>query len=585
MEEDSSNLPHKKITLLFMDEVYKLDKEKLMSECEYFRTMFNQAFSDSKDDIIKIKFAFRPDSFKDFCTWMEKDSPPADLEIPRIPGKSCLEHLEYSEDYDHFDRLRNLLEISLVYHANNLIRDLTSIVAQHWLNSCSKNQRYFFDIWISSLELRFPELADLAKFLCCQNLRSLDQSLFSRKELTHERFVSLMGSVHHTASKEYLSNVIDARLSVEADDLKRKDLNDLLNRIKLAKRESWTMNCFFVDTTKKEGSDFVISRDIFSLRPKKCVVNPHNKFERLINVWKTMCGDNKDLVGAGIIGKGSNIFRVGGEIRIGSNKFLLNVGRYCLITKRWYYLTRLRTPRRHMGLAISNDKLIVIGGVGRYRMKQSSIEMLDMTENTWTRGPELPETFTDIPACCVVRGMVVIHISRLYIFNPLKNSWIGIQSNLHPNLLLGVRTFGVHGDTVYFVTSEFEQILAFKIQWVRDACEHDDGDCECDIVGAIISQTQVSQNQDLGILLNMTIANEIQSVAFCNEVDDLFNLVSTTDSFQKTSVEYSRIDESKKLVEKFALKDFPSFVFIGNGFQVIDPDYINLNHMEVPLND
>ncbi|CAB0033295.1 unnamed protein product [Trichogramma brassicae] len=344
--------------------------------------MFNQAFSDSKDDIIKIKFAFRPDSFKDFCTWMEKDSPPADLEIPRIPGKSCLEHLEYSEDYDHFDRLRNLLEISLVYHANNLIHDLTSIVAQHWLNSCSKNQRYFFDIWISSLELRFPELADLAKFLCCQNLPSLDQNVFSRKELTHERFVSLMGSVHHTASKEYLANIIDARLSVETDDLKRKDLNDLMNKIKLAKR--------------------------------------------------------------------SNIFRVGGEIRIGSNKFLLNVGRYCLITKRWYYLTRLRTPRRHMGLAISNNKLIVIGGVGRYRMKQSSIEMLDMTENTWTRGPELPETFTDIPACYVVRGMVVIHISRPYIFNPFKNSWIGIRNHLRPNLLLGVRTFGVHGDTVYF---------------------------------------------------------------------------------------------------------------------------------------
>ena len=48
----------------------------------------------------------------------------------------------------------------------------------------------------------------------------------------------------------------------------------------------------------------------------------------------------------------------------------------------------MATPRKFHACAVLDDHIYVLGGTGL-----SSTEIMDLTTNTWTSGPELPEDF------------------------------------------------------------------------------------------------------------------------------------------------------------------------------------------------
>lgn len=99
-----------------------------------------------------------------------------------------------------------------------------------------------------------------------------------------------------------------------------------------------------------------------------------------------------------------SIYLIGGELGLGTGRFNTTLWRYCLFSKKWYIETvyvklqslsvdvyiffrllsaqiivnRLPRPRRHMAVAFLKNKLYLFGGVGRHRLKLSSVDVYDI---------------------------------------------------------------------------------------------------------------------------------------------------------------------------------------------------------------
>ncbi|XP_047354538.1 uncharacterized protein LOC124950964 isoform X2 [Vespa velutina] len=131
----------------------------------------------------------------------------------------------------------------------------------------------------------------------------------------------------------------------------------------------------------------------------------------------------RDLIGLQVTGRGFNIYLVGGEYGLGTGQFNQIIWRYCLISKKWYYFARLPSPRRHMIAGFLSNCLIVVGGVGRHRLKLSSVDMLNIHTGKWTKAADVPENFTEVPHYSIMRKKLFLLRSSLYIFYPELESW------------------------------------------------------------------------------------------------------------------------------------------------------------------
>ena len=103
-----------------------------------------------------------------------------------------------------------------------------------------------------------------------------------------------------------------------------------------------------------------------------------------------------------------------------------------------------------MAVALVDNLLILIGGVGRYRLKLTSVEVLDLHTGAWSTAPDIPETFTDIPPSCVMNKIVVICVSNIYMYNTLSNSWLHVDHKLDQNDFCGIKCLTSYKNTLYF---------------------------------------------------------------------------------------------------------------------------------------
>lgn len=81
-----------------------------------------------------------------------------------------------------------LLRLSVLYVADDLVEDLTNLIACHWLTP-----KKSVEIWLLAKELGLAKLRDLAKATCVSRLEYVPES--SLLELTGEDFIELVGNI------------------------------------------------------------------------------------------------------------------------------------------------------------------------------------------------------------------------------------------------------------------------------------------------------------------------------------------------------------------------------------------------------
>lgn len=181
------------------------------------------------------------------------------------------------------------------------------------------------------------------------------------------------------------------------------------------------------NTPKKRGPKFLEGTVLSKLSDSsvnKVYIHVWDGFSfAAVTKLKDMPDSRKELVGMRVIGRGFNIYMVGGEMGLGTGRFNHIIWRYCLLSRKWYYQARLPVPRRHMVAVFLGKKLVIVGGVGRHRIKLDKVDLLDVHTGEWTNGEEMQDDFTEVPAHCVANGKLYILRVALHIYDPDSNRW------------------------------------------------------------------------------------------------------------------------------------------------------------------
>ncbi|XP_014203913.1 uncharacterized protein LOC106636133 [Copidosoma floridanum] len=457
-----------KITLILEGNRFQVDKKRIMEKSKYFESLFSHNFSDSKDNEQIVNYKVEPMVLQDFCDWIEEDSPSSD-ESHQI--KISLQKFLS----DNFDCLKQLLELSIIYSVDELSLELSDLMVSHWLKP-----ELLLDIWKLSKDLSLDLLRDATYAACLDRFMDLpEEELLS---ISGSDFLKLVCNVNVKSSTDYLSFIAKERLknqdfSSENSDLQLKlGIYKLLELLDSPERKPSTMYCIFAEAMIENTEESTLKRQVYGVLKHVPV-----EFCELVEIWR-MDESGKDLVGMSVIGQGFSIYKIGGELRLGSCKFNMNIWRYCLISKKWYYLARLRKARRHMAVALVDETLILFGGVGRYRLKLSSVEMLNLHTGSWTTAPDIPETFTDVPPTCVINGIVVLCVSSIYMFNPTTVSWIQVKHEFDANEFCGVKCLTAYKN-ILFIGKEGGKFIGYNVTW--ETSQGEDG--KTVVVGAQIT--------------------------------------------------------------------------------------------------
>ncbi|XP_031832374.1 uncharacterized protein LOC116426879 isoform X2 [Nomia melanderi] len=141
-------------------------------------------------------------------------------------------------------------------------------------------------------------------------------------------------------------------------------------------------------------------------------------------------GPQKGLSGMGTTGRGFSLYTAGGEMGIGNGKISNSIWRYCLISKKWFHYAKMPQPKRHMVIVFIGNQLLIVGGVGKNRIKSTAMYSLNIHKGTWCHGPTLPCCFTEVPPHCVMNGKLFLITSDVYVYDPRAEWWIKIMSDI-----------------------------------------------------------------------------------------------------------------------------------------------------------
>ncbi|KYQ47255.1 hypothetical protein ALC60_13740 [Trachymyrmex zeteki] len=330
------------VTLILKAERFEVEKQKLTSKSLYFTALLSANYSECNQTEHIINYDISQISLQDFINWIHSD---------KIDTSTIYYGIE------EFDRLLVLLELSVLFAVDNLIEDVIDRLERHYMSP-----KYVINIWLISQDLNINVLRDLSLAVCLDRFDELPIS--SIYELSRENFLKLLGNINIRSTESYLFHVTHEWMNhhcdftIPMDILRNKEIKVLHSII----------SCESSDVINSEqfihcwdGNDF------FELTSFKY---PKDITDRSI-------GKNI-LTGMQIIARGYNLYLCGGEFGIGSGRFNKNVWRYSLISKKWFLETVMPIERRHMVAVFLKNKLMLVGGVGRYRQKLQSIDIYDV---------------------------------------------------------------------------------------------------------------------------------------------------------------------------------------------------------------
>ncbi|XP_035739088.1 uncharacterized protein LOC118449050 isoform X1 [Vespa mandarinia] len=381
------------ITLILGNDSFKVDKKRLINKSHYFDCLFSPNFYDSRNKEHIINYDIASSTLQDFIEWIHDDERII-IELSHFIKSSMVKYKT-----DNFIDLLNLLQLAVLFMTDDLISDITDIIILYWLNP-----EKVIDVWLLAQELAISLLTDVCLSVCLD--RFIDLPISSLIELPIKNLKQLIENINVRSTTKYSHYILHEWM----DHNTASTINNNVINIPL------TRNSKFIQ--------YMIGYKLESGSNKKGYIYCWDgiQLSELVELKYLKCS-GRDLIGLQVTGRGFNIYLVGGEYGLGTGQFNQIIWRYCLISKKWYYFARLPSPRRHMIAGFLSNCLIVVGGVGRHRLKLSSVDILDIHTGKWTKAADVPENFTEVPHYSIMRKKLFLLRSSLYIFYPELESW------------------------------------------------------------------------------------------------------------------------------------------------------------------
>ncbi|XP_024880208.1 uncharacterized protein LOC112460024, partial [Temnothorax curvispinosus] len=302
--------PRETVTLVLKKERFEVDKQKLIDKSQYFAALLSANYLEYGQTDHVINYDISLILLQDFIDWIHHDN---------IVFTSAT-----SYDFEEFDRLSILLELSVLFAADKLIEDITDRLERHFMSP-----KYAIDIWLLAQEMNINVLRDLSLAVCLDRFDELP--LDSICELSKKHFIRLIGNINLRATESHLL------------DITREWMNhhhDFTIPLYILKKKKQKILQGVISCEYKNGKQYIHcwdGNDFFEL----------TSFEYPADIVEHCCITGRSLEGMQITAKRYNLYLCGGEYGIGSGKFNKNVWRYSLISKKWILETVMPVERRH----------------------------------------------------------------------------------------------------------------------------------------------------------------------------------------------------------------------------------------------
>ncbi|XP_043252862.1 uncharacterized protein LOC122397643 [Colletes gigas] len=419
------------LTLILDDCRIKVNKEKLASKSCYFASLFSHNFNDSHNKEHVINYDIPLATLENFVEWIHDDMDRVEIQCHSLKA-SMTKFVN-----KNFTELLSLLQLSVLFVVDELTNDAIDIIVINWLLP-----EKLIDIWLLAQELNVKVLQDICLATCLDRFEELP--LPSLVELSKKNITLLLQYVNVRASIEYLQFVrnewIQHHMRSDIPDIKCERQLKFIQGIVVYK---------MYECTKKDPYLYIWNHNVFS----KCTELKHKQ-----------CSENS-IMGMQVASRGFNIYTVGGEMGLGTGKFNDIIWRYSLISKKWYYQAKLPIPRRHMVVAFLKNKLTIVGGVGKHRLKLFSVDILDIHTGEWKKGAKVPESFTEIQPYCVKDGKLFLLLSTIYIYYLEGNYWQTILNYRYSSVR--VDEFFAHDATLFLLTLRLGEPVLSRIDIVK----------------------------------------------------------------------------------------------------------------------
>ncbi|CAL4176766.1 unnamed protein product, partial [Meganyctiphanes norvegica] len=149
-------------------------------------------------------------------------------------------------------------------------------------------------------------------------------------------------------------------------------------------------------------------RQNMSALPVVYSFDPVNKTVKEVLTLTKLCEGPIQCSGYQVCSIGPSIYILGGEYLLGHSNWNKENRSYNTATHNWTIHPSLPQPRRHHMACVLDHDIYLLGGFGKHRVVQSSVDAFDTSTGIWRECSDMPQ--------CVSNGAVCAYKKRLLLF-------------------------------------------------------------------------------------------------------------------------------------------------------------------------
>ncbi|XP_068220265.1 kelch-like protein 30 [Palaemon carinicauda] len=260
---------------------------------------------------------------------------------------------------------------------------------------------------------------------------------YKRKQISHCSYLSGTDGDQTLDTSEKSSNSLDCDQSSECIELQESVdlfLNCLTRKLAVCPSVVGFKRLPSNQKKKAKNSDddddnicTSVSKGYMDVVPVLYVFNPSNvKICEEFPLTK-LCHGPVLCSGFQVCSVGPSVYVLGGEYLYGHGNWNNSLWRYSTVTKKWIVEVSLPRPRRHHMLCVVDSVIYILGGFGRHRVVQSSVNAYDTETGEWLSCSDMPHCISNGAACAFKgRVMVFTHEMQLLTYYPSTKKWSAI---------------------------------------------------------------------------------------------------------------------------------------------------------------
>ncbi|KAL4708266.1 hypothetical protein ACJJTC_016315 [Scirpophaga incertulas] len=474
------------VTLFIDNQTFKVKKEVLCEHSDYFKAMFSGNYVENAKEDIKIDVIdansmslilnYMNNGFIDLSAYSLNEIAELAVAANFLQISELIKQIEYCLDLQL--SLTNWMEIMIIAESSSYSKleslaaafgllsfkamkaeYIPSIAKLYWylshsyLDTCNEIEVFKFGFeWIINRETGADALLLI---LCCLDMKKLTSSELKEMKTLVTDFPNSLAS-----------KVIDMLLELSEDNSESISIVSMTNR-KQYLIETFTERVYnetfnLVKESKSRELKYVPSVPMWVVKNTKPEVVPHYMYtftvEKGFEKWIEVA--EKNLWGWNIVEWGpTRLVVVCGEHGRGTGIFMRDVKVYDTLRKEWISHGVELPQRRHGGVAILDDNMYVIGGVGGFRVVLDTAIIYDLKQRSFREIAKLPDIIQNPAVCTHNRSMYAAGHKNIYRYEHKDDvdTWtMIIETEIRTSTMISFK------DYIYCTQNYFNHLFRFR---------------------------------------------------------------------------------------------------------------------------